>query len=208
MVEQVYRYANYFINNIVAAEEVAVDLGFALLRDKKRKRTGITQGKPNFVKLVQRQLDEEGLYRVLSGLAYSDTVFLMQLTSAPIDDAKCNGDVVMERAIHHDKLDTLLAEAAAVYARGAWLKTIQFHGDSAQTFDLVNIRTNVILSQASLVVHGANFPQIWDGRVLRKRTVHFLKYGLTFISILVYVQYHYLCGWCSARRPLTFDRRK
>ena len=128
-------------DRIKEIEDVAVNLGFSPLRNNRGRRTCIAQSLPPITELIRRQIDKEGLYRVLSGLAHSDYVSIMQLASAPIDYGQCQ-DNVMGLAIHHNRLDILLADTAAIFARGVWLRTIQFGCDAAEAAIILETRYN------------------------------------------------------------------
>lgn len=115
---------------IASIERIAVDLGYGLLRNKKNRRSGIGQIKPNITKLVERQFSCEILYRILSGMAHSNYTTVMELAfTKPIFRNK-NGAVI-QRAVSTERQFSLLSQAGKIYAKCLWLKTIQFGFDAA-----------------------------------------------------------------------------
>lgn len=128
-------------DRIQQVEDVAVNLGFSLMRDKKGKRTGIAQSRPKITELIESQLNKHILYRVLSGFAHSDYAILLHLAASKIDTVHSRGSI-MKRTIHKDKQATLLANTAAVYARGAWLRTVQYGCDPVQAAVVLEKRYN------------------------------------------------------------------
>lgn len=130
-------------DRIEAIERDALQLGFQRLRDKKnkQKRIGIGKIKPSITNLVHSQFDRENLYRILSGVAHSDYTTLLQLSfMKPNEDQ--SGVLTTQRGIPEGLQLMLLANAAAVYSRGAWLRTIQFGGDAAKVAVMLESRYN------------------------------------------------------------------
>lgn len=67
------------IARINEVERVAVGLGFPRLEDSKRRRTGIGQPKTTIVEIIRQTLNEEALYRALSGMVHAHAWALLQL---------------------------------------------------------------------------------------------------------------------------------
>jgi hypothetical protein len=118
-------------NRIKAIEDMARTLGYAMLRDKKNRRTGIGQIKPNITKLVEMQFSGEKLYRMLSGMAHSNYTTLTSLAFTKANFTR-KGGTVIQRAVPSDLQISLLSQAGKIYAKCLWLKTIQFGFDAAK----------------------------------------------------------------------------
>jgi len=118
-------------NRIKAIEDMARTLGYGLLRDKKNRRIGIGQIKPNITKLVEIQFSSEKLYRMLSGMAHSNYTTLTSLAFTKPNFKNKDGAVV-QRAVPSALHISLLSQAGKIYAKCLWLKTIQFGFDAAK----------------------------------------------------------------------------
>ncbi|MBN2468435.1 MAG: hypothetical protein JXD19_09830 [Deltaproteobacteria bacterium] len=114
---------------IDSIEHTAVKLGYKLLRDKKNRRIGIGQIKPNITALVQYQFSGEKLYRVLSGMAHSNYTTLKSLAFTKPAYKNGNGAVI-QRAVPPARQLSLLSVVGKIYAKCLWLKTIQFGFDA------------------------------------------------------------------------------
>ena len=110
---------------------MARTLGYGLLRDKKNRRIGIGQIKPNITKLVEMQFSSEKLYRMLSGMAHSNYTTLTALAFTKPNFKNKDGAVI-QRAVPSALQISLLSEAGKIYAKCLWLKTIQFGFDAAK----------------------------------------------------------------------------
>jgi hypothetical protein len=117
-------------DRIVSIERIAVNLGFKLLRDKKNRRIGIGQIKPNMTTLIESQFKGEKLYRMLSGMAHSNYTTLTALSFTKADFKRKNGAVIV-RAVPTELQSSLVSHAATIYAKCLWLRTIQFGFDAA-----------------------------------------------------------------------------
>jgi hypothetical protein len=118
-------------NRIKTIEDMARTLGYAMLRDKKNRRTGIGQIKPNITKLVEMQFSGEKLYRMLSGMAHSNYTTLTSLAFTKANFTR-KGGTVIQRAVPSALQISLLSQAGKIYAKCLWLKTIQFGFDAAK----------------------------------------------------------------------------
>lgn len=112
-------------------EGIAVNLGFQLLRDKKKRRIGIGQIKPNITTLIERQFKGEKLYRMFSGMAHSNYTTLTALSFTKADFTREKGAVIV-RAVPTELQSSLVSHAATIYAKCLWLRTIQFGFDAAK----------------------------------------------------------------------------
>lgn len=115
---------------IDSIESTALNLGYELLRDKKNRRIGIGQIKPNITALVENQFSGEKLYRMLSGMAHSNYTTLTSLSFTKPNFRNGNGAVI-QRAVPSELQLSLLSQAGKIYAKCLWLKTIQFGFDAA-----------------------------------------------------------------------------
>ena len=77
-------------SRIDEVEQVALKLGFSRILDKNSKRIGIGQEMPNITSLVQVELDEESLYRILSAIAHAHPWALQQLSFRQINNDNFN----------------------------------------------------------------------------------------------------------------------
>jgi len=116
---------------IESIERIAVNLGFQFLRDKKNRRKGIGQIKPNMTTLIERQFKGENLYRMLSGMAHSNYTTLTALSFTKADFEREKGTVIV-RAIPTKLQSSLVSHAATIYAKCLWLRTIQYGFDAAK----------------------------------------------------------------------------
>jgi hypothetical protein len=117
---------------IESIEKTAIDLGFPVLRDKNNKRTGIGQIKPSMTTLIEKQFRDENLYRMFSGMAHSDYTSLTAFSFIKTDLEKPEGALLI-RAVPIEIQSAIVSLAATVYAKCAWLRTIQFGFDAAKT---------------------------------------------------------------------------
>jgi len=117
---------------IESIEAMAIQLGYSPLRDSRGRRSGIGQVKSSITDLVQQQFDFGNLYRVLSGVAHSDSAVISQLGFMKTGPLTLHG-VVAERAVPKEIQSMLLANAVAIYTRGVWLRVVQYGCDAAET---------------------------------------------------------------------------
>ena len=118
-------------DRIESIEKIAIDLGFPTLRGKKKQRTGIAQIKPAMTTLIEKQFKGENLYRILSGMAHSDYTSLTTLSFAKANFERRQGALLM-RAVPTEIQSALVSQATIIYAKCAWLRTIQFGFDAAK----------------------------------------------------------------------------
>jgi hypothetical protein len=116
---------------IESIEKIAIDLGFPVLRDKKGQRIGIAQIKPNMTTLIEKQFKGENLYRMFSGMAHSDYTSLTALSFIKTDLERRHGALLI-RAVPTEIQSALVSHAVTIYAKCAWLRTIQFGLDAAK----------------------------------------------------------------------------
>jgi hypothetical protein len=116
---------------IESVEKLAIDLGFPVLRDKKGQRIGIAQIKPNMTTLIEKQFKGENLYRMFSGMAHSDYISLTALSFIKTGLESRRG-ALLTRAVPTEIQSALVSQAAMIYAKCAWLRTIQFGFDAAR----------------------------------------------------------------------------
>ena len=119
-------------DRIECIERIAVSLGFELVRDRNNRRIGIGQKKPNITSLVENQFKGEKLYRIFSGMAHSNYTTLTSLSFTRTDLERKSGAVIVE-AVPTTIQSSLVSQAATIYAKCLWLKTIQFGFDAAKT---------------------------------------------------------------------------
>jgi hypothetical protein len=117
---------------IESIEATAIQLGYPPLRDSKGRRTGIGQVKPSITDLVQQQFDFGNLYRMLSGVAHSDSVVVSQLGFMKTGTHTPDG-FLAQRAVPKEIQSLLLANAVAIHTRGVWLRVVQYGCDAAET---------------------------------------------------------------------------
>lgn len=115
---------------IKSIEDMALTLGYGLLRGKKNRRIGIGQIKPNITTLVEMQFSSEKLYRMLSGMAHSNYTTLTSLAFTKPNFGNKAGAII-QRAVPSELQLSLLSQAAMVYAKCIWLKTVQFGFNAA-----------------------------------------------------------------------------
>lgn len=118
-------------NRIKTIEDMALTLGYGLIRDKKNRRIGIGQIKPNITKLVEMQFSSGKLYRMLSGMAHSNYTTLTSLAFTKPNFENKDGAVI-QRAVPSSLQLSLLSQASKIYAKCIWLKTIQFGFNAAK----------------------------------------------------------------------------
>jgi len=132
--------ARYDVNNlkikeiedrIESIEKLSLSLGFQLLRDKRGRRKGIGQVKPNMTALIEKLFKGENLYRMLSGMTHSTYTTLTSLAFTKTDFEREKGAVII-RAVPTEMQSTLVLHAATIYAKCLWLRTIQFGFDAAR----------------------------------------------------------------------------
>lgn len=116
---------------IESIEAMAIQLGYSPLTDPKGRRIGIGQVKPSITDLVQQEFDFGNLYRVLSGVAHSDSAVVFQLGFMRTETLTPDG-VVAQRAVPKEIQSVLLANAVAIHTRGAWLRVVQYGCDAAE----------------------------------------------------------------------------
>ncbi len=89
---------NEIEERIDSIEKIAIELGYESVRDKRNRRNGIGQVKPNITALVERQFSSEKLYRMLSGMAHSNYTTVAALAFTQTDFNNKNGTVI-QRAV-------------------------------------------------------------------------------------------------------------
>jgi hypothetical protein len=117
-------------DRIESIENIAIELGFSVLRDGKNQRSGIAQIKPSITTLIEKQFKRENLYRLLSGMAHSNYTSLTALSFFRTDQERTHG-AVLKRAVPVQIQSALATHSAAIYAKCLWLRTIQFGFDAA-----------------------------------------------------------------------------
>jgi hypothetical protein len=113
-------------------ENIAIELGYLPVKNKKGRRIGIGQEKPKITDLVQQQFNFSDVYRMLSGVAHSDSSVVSQLgfiqtgTLIPVG-------IITQRAVPQEIQGLLLANAVAIHTRGVWLRIVQYGCDAVKT---------------------------------------------------------------------------
>lgn len=69
--------------HVDAVEKVAMGLGFPAVKDKKLRRIGIAQQMPGATDMIKMMLNEEKMYRMLSGVAHGHFWAIHSLSFAP-----------------------------------------------------------------------------------------------------------------------------
>jgi hypothetical protein len=118
-------------DRIEGIEQIAVNLGFELIRDRKNRRIGIGQKKPNITTLIEEQLGEEKLYRIFSGMAHSNYTTLTSLSFTRANFEREQGAVIRE-AVPITIQKQLVSHSATIYVKCLWLKIIQYGFDAAK----------------------------------------------------------------------------
>jgi hypothetical protein len=133
-------------DRIQVLETTAIGLGFPKMRNKKGKRNGVAVRKPSKTELVGNLLGKANTYRIVSGMAHSETNTLRQLAFATVGPSGFQG-VVMMLTPATMVLKPLLANVAAAYARGAWEVILRDGADAAEAavvldrhFDDLNLK--------------------------------------------------------------------
>lgn len=126
---------NPLIEKIIARiediEDIAVSLGYELVRDKKNRRIGIGQKKPNITSLVEQQFGQEKLYRILSGMAHSTYTTITSLSFTK-ENIEGKSGALLREAVPITSQEMLVSEATKIYVKCLWLKTIQYGFDAAK----------------------------------------------------------------------------
>jgi hypothetical protein len=122
---------NQIKDRIEDIERIAVSLGFELVRDRNGHRNGIGQKKPNITLLIEDQFGEELQYRILSGMAHSNYTVLTSLSFTKTNLGRRSGAVLRE-AVPITIQTSLVSQAASIYVKCLWLKTIQYGFDAAK----------------------------------------------------------------------------
>ena len=122
---------NQIKDRIEDIERIAVSLGFELVRDRNGRRNGIGQKKPNITSLIEDQFGEELQYRILSGMAHSNYTVLTSLSFTKTNLGRRSGAVLRE-AVPITIQTSLVSQAASIYVKCLWLKTIQYGFDAAK----------------------------------------------------------------------------
>ena len=141
-------------DRIESIENVALELGFSVLRNKKNQRTGIAQIKPSITTLIEKQFKGENLYRILSGMAHSNYTTLTSLSFFRTDQERTHGAVLV-RAVPTQIQSALVTHAATIYAKCLWLRTKQFGFDAANIAVLLEELFN------DLMVADTNNARFW-----------------------------------------------
>jgi hypothetical protein len=116
---------------IESVEKIAIGLEFPVLRGKRGQRTGIAQIKPSMTTLIERQFKNENLYRMLSGMAHADYTSLTALSFMKTDLETQHGALLI-RAVPVEIQFALVSQVTTMYAKCAWLRTIQYGLDAAK----------------------------------------------------------------------------
>ena len=110
-------------------EHVALNLGFPKVLNKKNKRIGIGQEMPFITTLVQSELDEESLYRLLSAVIHAHPWALQQLSFRRINNDNyqfvdgSDNDVkihVLEKNLEFTSVAFLCHEAVINFIKPVW----------------------------------------------------------------------------------------
>jgi hypothetical protein len=118
-------------------EKIATGLGFALLRDRNGKRTGIGEIKPKMTDLLEKCFDFGGVYRVLSGIAHAETSAVSQLGYTDTG-ARTSHGIVKRPEAQAKLLEGLVTNVAAVYGRVTWLRVEQYGCDRVKAIKLLD----------------------------------------------------------------------
>lgn len=129
-------------------EKIAAELGYPILRDRKKRRIGVAQPKPILTELITNQFGAQNVYRILSGVAHSNYAFLLRLAFVRENTSRSRG-VLVKRAIPIELQKGLATKSTEIFTRGAWFQTIQFGYDAAEVavilekrFDELNIKNS------------------------------------------------------------------
>ena len=117
-------------DRIDEVEKVAQELGFQRLRDHRGRINGIAVRKPSNTDLVTEVLCSANIYRILSGVAHSDTVTLSQLAFAPAGSADRHG-LIKVATPARSVLKLLVPNVAAAYSRAVWEAILRYGADAA-----------------------------------------------------------------------------
>jgi hypothetical protein len=112
-------------------DRIAIDLGYAPARDKKNRRIGIGQKKPNITELIESQFKGEKIYRILSGMAHSNYTSLTSLSFTNENINRRSG-AVMREAVPITIQESLVSHSATIFVKCLWLKIIQYGFDAAK----------------------------------------------------------------------------
>ncbi len=124
LVEQIDR-------RIEEIENIAVGLGYDLVRDRNDRRIGIGQKKPSITALAEKQFGHEKLYRILSGMAHSTYTTLTSLSFKRENKDRKSGAVIRE-AVPITYQAMLVSQAATIFVKCLWLKIIHYGFDAAK----------------------------------------------------------------------------
>ena len=102
-----------------------------MVQDINGRRNGIGQKKPNITSLIEHQLGKELQYRILSGMAHSNYTVLTSLSFTKTNLGRRSGAVLKE-AVPISIQTSLVSQAATIYVKCLWLKTIQYGFDAAR----------------------------------------------------------------------------
>jgi hypothetical protein len=139
MSEQI-KMARYDNNNAVIqklerriedVEKIAISLGYKPVRDKKNRRIGIGQKKPNITVLIESQFKGEIFYRILSGMAHSTYTTLTSLSFTNENIDRRSGAALRE-AVPITIQASLVSQAAIIYVKCLWQKILQYGFDAAK----------------------------------------------------------------------------
>jgi len=112
-------------------ENIALSLGYPLVRNKHGKRDGIGQRKPNITELAESQYDFSIIYKFISSIAHCDSDVVAKLGFENVGKAT-DGQPIVQRSIDLEELNAILANALMLYMKPFWLLTVQF-GFNQQT---------------------------------------------------------------------------
>jgi len=112
-------------------EDIAVRLGYDLIRDRNNRRIGIGQKKPSITALAEQQFGQEKLYRILSGMAHSNYTSLTSL-SFTREDIDRKGGAAIREAVPITYQEMLVSQAATIFVKCIWLKIIHYGFDAAK----------------------------------------------------------------------------
>ena len=120
---------------IECLEELAIELGYLPIRDKKGRRDGVGCRKPNVSDMLESEFDFRSAYRPLSALAHADPIALFQVGFSGVERA--SGVAFARKAVNTQLQRDLLASATLLYARPVWYHVLQFGRDSNQAARLL-----------------------------------------------------------------------
>jgi hypothetical protein len=122
-------------------ETVAVELGFTPLRNRSDQVAGIAVPRPPITSLVSMLTQDQTLYRILSGIAHSDTRVIRGLCFTPTGAAGPDG-IVMVRAPARPLQERLVARVAAACSKATWELLGRLGAEAGRTAVVLEARYN------------------------------------------------------------------